>query len=1023
MKLSHFFPTSEQLKLIQGVEGELLKRKRLGKLGGIAAFAGALLQLLIIVWDKQIPIESIIDFFRDFIFLRWGELFSYEFSGMLLLFAGAGSYLLLKWTGFLIKESEEPFRYTFWIEPFEAVKETPGARFTIKEDDRFHLLHHDLMERLNERIRRLSLLEEASKEDSTPQGGLTSHIHIDGHYAIREEKDKEWVIHVMPRIRIGPPGRAATLATPVKYRLDEKEKEYVLNADKYNQIVERVYFNIATQVYRQIESDVKGKIALFPTPYLRAVALFHEAEDFARSNTIDAYDLAIDLYKEALRYFNIAEMKWISKCLLKCRLLWRTEVKFQHIKAMVQIGYAKCLIYKRVLSALSGRYMNPLFEIRNELHEVRNKLFLLHNRMNKKWPIEFSKKDKTGFHKEEDIKEKNRLNTLMALLTFPKDSWRKYFTLSPKQYLFEKQTCLLFDAYLVSALTHYYLDAAAKAKDYLADAKDVAPAMSERNALYLFASGVIEPDPDQAISLLRQATEIAPDFQIAQYLLAYWIEVKFRAQNEIIKQRTESVMKGYDKVLELNPGNIAALSAQGYLWWLLGNSEEARKKFDQGSEIKAVASEIYIGELQYGLARIAAEEDDFNTSYDLYTQALSADPGVGAYSITASRRATTAAYYGYIDSAMLKRYKRFKEKVEKNIKGLERSVEDREGKVLKKTLNAIYCPLPLVLLQEEEKGKVSKKTLDAVYSFVLNDYGNACLNYFHRFGNMYQLKNAINVYKEAIEKYPQNRVAHYNLHNAYMNAYMWRGKKGDMKERIGYLEKAERLGPTWPVAVIALAQSRLRQGQDEIRKMMEEATKQINMENEARDELEKREKLLARGREEEKIIVSQGGAKGQMSVSTRVGKDQQSEDVKVLELKLSETHKKVQTHGKKAKELYEEAKKLSGKNVKDVLPEIKTIIERNKLSSMYELKFDINGEGLDMLLSEEIGKDRLDKNDVEALRVWAGLLANNYQSENDKAQGAAKKLCQYIQDEYYPDNFDVNLILFKLPICFAHVKC
>ena len=45
----------------------------------------------------------------------------------------------------------------------------------------------------------LDLLEKAEGKENTP--GERSHVHIDGHVAIREERHGEWVIHVMPRVR------------------------------------------------------------------------------------------------------------------------------------------------------------------------------------------------------------------------------------------------------------------------------------------------------------------------------------------------------------------------------------------------------------------------------------------------------------------------------------------------------------------------------------------------------------------------------------------------------------------------------------------------------------------------------------------------------------------------------------------------------------------------------------------------------------------------------------------------------
>ena len=964
-------PTADQLKLVQGVERDLLRRRRTGTISGITAIAWATIQILIgLVHEKYL--ENIGPFIENLISGQWRDLFGapeglsiYEVTGILVLVIAVGVYLVFRWTRVLLREAEEPFRYTFFIESFKKVGGTPGSRADLKKDDRFHLLHHDLMERLNQRIRRFSLLNEASL-NLTPDA-LTSHIHISGDYAIREEKDGNWVIHVMPSVRIGPPSRPATLAYPVKFPLSDNKTqkikdtnstvvshtpedvfEHALGPDEYDRIVERVYSSIATEVYKQIKSDVKGKIALFPSHYLRAVALFHEAKDFERSNTIDSYDCAIELYSESKRYFDIANIKWISRCLMRIPLLWRLERRFLYMDARTRIGYSRCTIYRRVISALSGRYKNTLYGIRNEIERAIHCLEKLYKKFKKdRW-----KRLVSGEEIKNQKRLQKRLYTLMAFMTFPKDS-----TVRRSKPLFDKLRESLFNAHVVAALADYYLDAVEKAKDHLNDAKAAAPDLSVKNPLYLLAAAEIEADLNKEILLFQQATELAPDFEIAQYRLAYYSEMRFRAQNELTKARAESVIKEYDEVLRINPGNIASLAAQGYLWWLLEDLNKAKslnkakRKFKEGCDVKATVRQTFIGELNYGLARIAAEEGQFNMSYDLYTQAISADPGIGAYSVTAGERVTTS-YYDYIGSAILKRYKLFKEKVvneiQKKIKSLKRAKRRK--------------------MVDKEKKEVSLRTLYAVWSFVLNDYGNACLNYFLRFGDTEQLGNAIKAFEKAIKIDPDNAVAYYNV----QNAYDWRGEPSDK------ISEAEKLAPAWPVVLIASAQSRLR----EQWKKLEKAKEEIEQAERTRPtELKKIENLLAKAREKGIPEVSQAEPEG--------------------------------TTTEKVKEYF--------KAQETVLKTVNKIVKRTKLSSMFEgFRFELNGEGVGKLLSEskEIERDRLDENDVQALRVWAEVLSNNYQIGKDgkvekvkKALDAAEKLLEYILENYCPDNFDVNKIL------------
>ncbi len=869
------------------------------------------------------------------------------------------------------------------------------------------------MERLNQRIQRFSLLDlKSSKQDFTAKAGsnsetnLTSHIHIEGHYAIREETGGQWVIHVMPRVRIGPSSRPATLAYPVKFplgegaseahRVDSKRTtetrddvaEETLGADQYNQLVERIYSSVATEVYKQIKSDVRDKIALFPSNYLRAVALFHEAKDFERSNTIDAYDYAIELYRESKRYFDIANIKWISRSLVAIPLLWRMERKFLHMEARTRIGYSRCMIYRRVISALSGRSKNPLFEIRGQIEKGIDTLERLHKKYRKipVWMRLGPKRSPGDSKNEVRRKRQKRLNALLAFMTYPGDS-----ILRRNQPLSERLRESLFDAHVVAALTYYYLDATERAQDHLDDAESVAPDLSVGDPLYLLAAAEIEPDLSKEIFLFQQAADRAPDFEIAQYRLAYYSEMRFRAQNEITMARAGSVIREYDEVLRINPGNIASLAAQGYLLWLLKSTQKAKKKFEEGCAIKATVRQTFIGELNYGLARIAAEEGRFNSSYDLYREAISADPGVGAYSATAGKSVTTS-YYDYIGSAMLKRrYEPFKKNVvagiEKYVRKIEKSGKSADG---------------AGVLDKENK-ELSLRTLDVVRSFVLNDYGNACLNYFHRFGDFGELENAIRAFDEAKDLARENAVAYYNL----ANAYGWRRESSDRIAEL--LEKAERLAPAWPVVLVASAQSRLRSGEEEINKLYGEAATEIEKAEKTLIELKHIENLLARPREKGIIEVSQAEPTKKVKQAVPLSFEVQEKELRMLQGK-GELVEKYRKHVRKAIEGYDRARKRSEGHVKDVLPKVNQIVKRTKLSSMFEgLEFNENGKGVDKLLSTRIERDRLDENDVEALRVWAQVLSNNYLAES--AFTAAEELANYILINYYPVNYDLNMIL------------
>lgn len=805
-------------------------------IGAAVAIAGAIVQAIALASNGNF-IENLGAFVTDLLKGRFDQLPLNELVGLLILVIGFGTFFTIRYTSFLVKESQEPFRYTFWIEPFRLVTETPDKRISLAGLDRFHLLHHDLRERINQRITRFSLLE--VKDSDSKRLDLASHVHVRGDFAVREDEDEKWVIQVMPRVMIGPPGSPETLAYPVKYLLSEKtgegEKEEdnvlreTLDADRYNQIVERVYSSIATEVYRQILSDVKGKLLLFPTNYLRYVALFYEAKDFERSNTVDAYDYALELYREAERYFEMRFLGRIDSFLLKIPLLWRLVAKSQLMEARARIGYSRCLTYRRSISTLSGRRQNTLFETESELERAAGNLIELHNQINRKWKIE---KSSDGQENQDRTEEGDRYKTMAAFLTFPNDS-----ALRRDRPIFDRQRHSLFDAFTVGALAYAELSAVRKAERFLENAKAVDPDLSQTDPLWLLAAAEIQPDLDGTLFLLRRATEMAPDFEIAQYRLANFSEMRLRARNEIGKDRVQSVIEEYDEVLRINPGNTGALAAQGYLSWLLEELEEARKKFEEGRELKASVRQTFIGEFNYGLARVAAEKGEFNKSYDLYQQAIADDPGVGAYSaVTGSR--VISSYYAYVGQQMLQRYEEFRKRVEKRIQEHSRGVEAGTN---------------------DERQVVSEKTLKTVHSFVLNDFGNAYLNYFHRSGDLSKLKEAILAYEEAIREYSENAVAYWNLDNAYAweDAVIPYGSTDRGQPRIeNRLEKAERLAPSWPIVIAGSAKSTVESGQRLVQKLKEDKDKaekdlerkRKDLETRTSDQLEeRREQPLGQG--------------------------------------------------------------------------------------------------------------------------------------------------------------------------------
>jgi tetratricopeptide (TPR) repeat protein len=819
MKLRDILPSSDDLKRMQGVEADLFRRRRTGSVAGVIAILGATAQLVFQI-AKSDYFENLLNLIRSaFDSQVAGKIDPSAFIVLVISGIAIVTYFLLRRTSVLFKESREPFRYTFWVEPFTLVEGTPGTRFPIVGDDRFKLLNYDLCELLNERIKRFSLLKEyTGKNDKEGRQAeyafrvSPSHIHISGQYAIREEEKDQWIIHVMPTIRLGPSGANATLAHPIRYPLRQRSSSaYPLTAEEYLQIVERVYSRIATEIYDRIETDVQEKIKLFPTSSLRSVAYFYEAEDFARSNTIDAYQRSIDLYRKSLKRFGLWRSQTVIGWFLRRRIFWRLAIRIQHRFARVVIGYVKCLIYRREISALSGRYRYPLYRVPEILCPVIRNLRLL----------------------QEHLSKPCGEDSNLIALSYPDRSWKSILTFRPDEGVFKQQREVLFQAYLVESLTHHLLGTRKLALQSFQEASRTAPDRIKIDPLYLLVQGVLESSPAQAILSLQAATEFAPDFQIASWFLAQRLEFEFKDRGELVLSRARVVLDGYQEVLKINPGNIAALAAQGYIYWLVcrpddkvEDNQPARRKFEEGREVKAIARETFIGQLNYGLARIAAESGRFDECFQ-YLESVATDPSIAAFSDFSGSRGTTM-YYEAIGRGVLGRFRCFKERVESLISRLER--------------------LPGGRWRDTNIGETfSDKTIRTVYSFVLNDYGNACLNFFHRFGDREQLNEAISAYEHATRENRDNAVAWFGLRNAYS----WSERSDEVA---GALERVKLLAPRWPIAAYEYAMV----STTDARKQVDVVEKQIK---EARAAVEKAAETFRQAQKDyglEKTPVSQG---------------------------------------------------------------------------------------------------------------------------------------------------------------------
>jgi tetratricopeptide (TPR) repeat protein len=1058
MEIGNIFPSKEQITKLKDIESVLLSRKANGKVAGWIAMLSALVQFSIILWPFfKLIFGSISDkefslYFRDI----------KTFLPLCIFITCISIYLLLRRTSILLKETKEPFRYTLTVKPFQQVGKIPEStdkptesRFSLKNQDRLLLLHHDLTELINQRIKRfliipIEITEELYKKEDNKNALIidkrqSSHIDVFGNYAIREDKkNDEWIIHVMPYVRIGPSDSPATLAQSIRYSLSKDETPDILDTDEYNQIVERVYSRVTTEIYARIEKDIQDKIELFPTRYLKANALYHEARDMANSNTINAFESAINLYNESIRILNITLIKRLKSIFIKMPLIRLIFVRYLFHNAKIYIGHAKCLVYKYRIATLSGRKRNPIFEIRQNLKDIISDLEHFHYNISNNSEIS-------------EYKNNKRTYSILAFLTYPTDTFFRQILFRPSRPLFDETRKILFNAYVVHSLTDSLLNAFTSSREYLNKAKAIAPDLINTDPLYILAQAYAEPNIDRALLSLQKATEIDPFFQIAQYDLAFWMEMKFRMNDDIKYNRARSVLDEYDKVLRINPGNIAALAAQGYIYWLLDELDEARRKFEEGYEIKSIVSETFIGQLIYGRARIFAEQGRINQCYDLFNQAFVINPNVGSFSFGEDSW-LPCSFYDYISLGLLKRYENYcgtfdkflkykkflygnigienKEKLDKN------ELSDELKKVLKKTginffdkkikitteevakkwiitrdenTETIYIQVENTSIEVYSIPELSENTLNTVYSYLLNDFANANYNHFRRNGNDNYLKNAIDLYNNAINKFPNNTIAKFNKSFVLI-------EQNETKEAINLLNEVTEKRPAWYEALIAsvtlnldlpekinkikkdnaitqdpnselkTTQNLIKDRKDEIKKLQEKSGRIQNL----NDEIKKLQEQSGRNQNPNEEINKTERIKGLKDEIKKL----QEETERIKDLK-DET-KKLDEKSEKLKELIELEKK-SGK----IEDSIKRFLDSTKLFPLYienENQSDNTINHISLINNKYIKWIRLDEDDVHALKLYS-----RYKNQDQMGRQLFNVLLKY----YCPEDIDINLEINK----------
>jgi tetratricopeptide (TPR) repeat protein len=304
---------------------------------------------------------------------------------------------------------------------------------------------------------------------------------------------------------------------------------------------------------------------------------------------------------------------------------------------------------------------------------------------------------------------------------------------------------------------------------YLREARRLDPGRSERHAQYQFVLGKLQPRIPWELRFLRRAFELDQKFEVAQFELALRSEMLWRMRSTLEENVAELVVAEYKRVLRVNPGNISALGRLGDIYWLLAPSaptsreraerQLAKDAFNRGRDNKLIRQETFVAELDYGLARIAAEAGDFAKAYEHYVSAASAHV---AFGVAHARGGYTAQFHFFdrINDTIQQRYEGYLKKVQEQADAAADGGE-------------------LLRMQK------------VVLGFAHNDYGEACLKHWLRFGRDDMRRKASEQFEEADEL-----VDGESVFPAY-NAYLLELYGAEFERAVGWIDKVNRLEPEW----------------------------------------------------------------------------------------------------------------------------------------------------------------------------------------------------------------------------------
>jgi tetratricopeptide (TPR) repeat protein len=627
------------------------------------------------------------------------------------------SLLLVNWTRIWVRESREPFKYTYSVAELEPGPEvTAGGPNSLAEGP-IRWLARDLREKLGDRVSRLSLLEEDDVPKHEEGGEPAPHVHISGWYGVRPTEDGEWCIEVVPKVRVGGKGAPAELGSTVRFKLDDpagagryRRLPPTLDVQQYRLLLERVYWAVASKIYAEIRTCVEQKALLLPPGRLRAAAYLNEANDYARSNTLDAFAAARDLYRKAQEtYDRAAHRRPTTPWRQFVKAFWRrwddawssvrgglSQVfrrfgRREVLAAEAQLGYARMLVAEWNLRVLCGVAAKEIYEAPWNITEAVKRLKAL--------PADIPDRDNA-----------------------------------------------LFRAYVTLGLADSDLQDPTGATTALRRAAELKPTEAAESADFVIAEAAIASDPIRSLRLLTRAVERDPKHERAHFMKAQELERLWRRRASYEPLLADSLDEEYAEVIAIDPGNVSAWANRGYIGWLVsppdpakdraepegargqgrrpGRRQRALAALDAGCRYKEVRRDAMVGELNWNLARFQAEAGEFGEAYKSYIAAVSAMLGE-------PRMGFVEYFYRDATKALLRRYGSYEKRVREQAK----------------------------VARPKEDGRM----VDSVLAFVLNDCGGARYSYYRRSGDAAQLHRAVALFMSAIHKNPSFVLPRFNL--------------------------------------------------------------------------------------------------------------------------------------------------------------------------------------------------------------------------------------------------------------------